>query len=71
MKATLVLATALVLAATTGGCASWDGEKYGEGTPPTDPARAQCESAVATLKDQPDYDTALRACLDEKSRRAK
>jgi hypothetical protein len=73
MKPTHALATALVLAATTGGCAWWDahGWKHSNGEPTTDQAKLQCETATATLKGKPDYDTALRACLDEKARRGK
>jgi hypothetical protein len=73
MKPTLALATALLLAGTTGGCASWDGHGWGhaKAEPITDKAKAQCETATETLKGKPDHDTALRACLDEKARRGK
>ena len=73
MKSSFVLVAALALAAGTGGCAWWDshGWKQTKAEPTTEKAREQCETAVATLKGQPDHDTALRACLDEKVRRGK
>ena len=73
MKSSLVLAVALAFAAGSSGCAWWDahGWKHAKAEPATDHAREQCEAATATLKDQPDHDTAMRACLDEKARRGK
>ena len=73
MKSPFVLVAALSLASVSGGCAWWDshGWKQTKAAPTTEKAREQCESAVATLKGGPDYDTALRACLDEKVRRGK
>ena len=73
MKQSIALATLLVFASGASGCAWWDahGYKHAKAKPATDHAREQCESATATLKGQPDYDTALRACLEEKARRGK
>jgi hypothetical protein len=71
MKGLAAVACALALAGAASGCAWWDahGWKPRHDAPATDTARAQCESAVATLKGKPDYDTALSACLQEKARR--
>ena len=73
MKSPFVLVAALVLSAGTGGCAWWDSQGWtqSKAAPKTEKAREQCETAVATLKGRPDYDSALRACLDEKVRRGK
>ena len=40
----------------------------GEHAVATDTVRANCEAATRTLAGQPDHDTALRACIDAKTR---
>ncbi len=54
-----------------GGCAigtrlGW----YAERVTPSDAIRANCELNVKTLQGRPDHDTAMRACVDAKSRQA-
>ena len=58
---------------TLGGCAMGTqlGHRLGwtsEHALPSDAVRASCRSAVATLQGKPDYETALQACTDAKSR---
>jgi hypothetical protein len=63
---------ALMLACTTalGACAV--GQRLGWTSTPradaTDRVKASCEDATRTLKGGPDHATALRACLDAKTR---
>jgi hypothetical protein len=40
----------------------------GEHAVATDTVRINCEAATKTLVGQPDHDTALRACIDAKTR---
>jgi hypothetical protein len=63
-----LLATGLI-AASLAGCAvgqrlGWAGAR----AEATDRVRASCEQATRTLQGGPDHDTALRACLDAKTR---
>jgi hypothetical protein len=63
-----LLATGLV-ATLLGGCAV--GQRLGWNATPvdaTDRVRASCEEATRTLKGGPDHATALRACLEAKTR---
>jgi hypothetical protein len=57
-----------------GGCATWhefDWHKLDwrkSKAAPTDVVRASCEASVNAIKDSPDYNTAMAACLDAKTR---
>lgn len=69
MDARVRLVTPCLVAALLGGCAV--GQRLGW-TPTradaTDRVRASCEEATRTLEGGPDHATALRACLDAKTR---
>lgn len=64
-----------VAAAGLAGCATSNPmARWGLTSPrvePTAKIRASCEDSVRTLRGQPDYDTALHACLQAMTRQAK
>ena len=69
MDARVRLVTTCLVATLLGGCAV--GQRLGWTTTrldATDRVRAGCEEATRTLKGGPDHDTALRACLEAKTR---
>ena len=71
MNSAVRVTAAGLVAAALGGCAMWNSMGFGQrhDEPASADAQATCEASVATLRGKPDYDTALRACLDEHRRR--
>jgi len=68
-KRTALLFSLPLLALTLGGCAL--GTRLGWNArvdAPTEAVRASCNDAVRTLEGEPDHATALRACLEAKTR---
>ncbi len=68
----LALATFALSACATGGKMDWN--KLGwhkQHAAPSDVVLANCQAAVGTLKGRADYDTALRACTDAKTRQGR
>ena len=69
MNVRIRLLAMAVVAASLAGCAV--GQRLGwtaTRVDATDRVRASCEEATRTLKGGPDHATALRACLDAKTR---
>lgn len=71
MDARLRIGLAALVALGVSGCAigtrlGWHAERV----TPSDAIRANCELNVKTLSGQPDHDTAMRACVEAKSRQA-
>lgn len=68
----LVLAMLAVSGCATGGKLDWN--KLGwhkKQAPPSDVVLASCQAAVGGLKGRADYDSALRACTDAKTRQGR
>ena len=69
MDARIRLLTTVMIPTLLGGCAI--GQRLGwtaTQSEATDRVRTSCEEATRTLKNGPDHATALRACLDAKTR---
>ena len=71
MDARIRIGLVAVIGLGLGGCAigtrlGWHAERV----TPSDAIRAHCEANVRTLNGQPDHDTALRACMEAKTRQA-
>jgi hypothetical protein len=67
--ALLMLALLAVGGCATGGKLDWNRLGWHkQHAPPSAVVLASCQAAVGGLKGQPDYDTALRACTDAKTR---
>ncbi len=75
MDARISIAALALAAATLTGCATANPlSRMGWTSPRIDATaeiRTSCEASVRTLRGQPDYDTALHACLQAMTRQAK
>ena len=75
MDTRISIASLAVLTAALPGCASGNPlSRMGWTSPRVDATaeiRTRCEASVQTLRGQPDYDTALHACLQAMTRQAK
>ena len=75
MDARITIASLAVASAALAGCATGNPlSRMGWTSPRVDATaeiRTRCEASVQTLRGQPDYNTALHACLQAMTRQAK